>query len=150
LIGIVTAAVLMKGFDWKLGVFESIAATVTVSLSDFVARHSLEFAKQKSVKNRTSPTFISAMSRVILGLSLMVSSGSDEAQKIGILFAIQVIISWLYSVLFLSVLLQGLDTINAKLRATFNSISVSVNKESSASVSAEKELLPVPVILSNM
>ncbi len=117
---IVTSAVLIQAFNWKLGVFESIAVTVAVGLSDFTAHHSLEFSKRKSVRNMTSPTFFSALSTVIMGLSMMLFSSVLVYQQIGSFFFILVVISWLYSVFFLSPILILFEKVVTTVGGGFN------------------------------
>ncbi|XP_035704640.1 protein dispatched homolog 1 isoform X3 [Folsomia candida] len=103
---IVSSAVLISVFNWKLGVFESIAVTVAVGLSDFTAHHSLEFSKRKSVLKMTSPTFFSAMTTITIGLSMLLFSNVLVYQQIGAFFTVLIFISWLYSVFFLSPILD--------------------------------------------
>lgn len=108
---IVSSAILISGFDWRLGVFESIAVTVAVGLSDFTAHHSLEYSRRKSVLKMTSPTFFSATTTITIGLSMFLFSSVLVYQQIGIFFTVLVIVSWVYSVFFLSPILDLFDKI---------------------------------------
>lgn len=106
---IVSSAILITAFNWKLGVFESIAVTVAVGLSDFTAHHSLEYSRRKSVLKMTSPTFFSAMTTITIGLSMLLFSSVLVYQQIGAFFTVLIIVSWLYSVCFLSPILDLFD-----------------------------------------
>ncbi|CAG7835319.1 unnamed protein product [Allacma fusca] len=70
----VSSAILIQVFSWKLGVFEAIAVTVAVGLSDFTTHHSIEFAKRGSIAMMTSATFISALATVVMGLFMFLFS----------------------------------------------------------------------------
>jgi hypothetical protein len=96
-------------FSWKLGVFESIAVTVAVGLSDFSAHHALEYSRRKSVLLMTSPTFFSALTTITIGLSMLLFSNVLVYQQIGAFFTVLIIVSWLYSVFFLSPILDFFD-----------------------------------------
>lgn len=106
-----TAGLLIKFFNWKLGVFESIAVTVAVGLSDFTAHHALEFSKHKSIGNVTAPTFFAAVSTVIMGLSIYLFSNVLVYEQIGSFFFVLVVISWIYSVFFLTPVLMFLNKV---------------------------------------
>lgn len=118
----VSSAILIQAFFWKLGVFESIAVTVAVGLSDFTTHHAIEFAKRGSITMMTSPTFVSAMTTIIMGLSMAIFSQVLVYQQIGSFFCVLVMTSWLYSVFFLSPLLILLDAISTSVWYTLSSI----------------------------
>lgn len=115
---VVSSAVLIAAFGWKLGVFESIAVTVAVGLSDFTAHHALEYSRRKSVIKMTSPTFFSATTTITIGLSMLLFSKVLVYQQIGAFFTVLIIVSWLYSVFFLSPILDIFD----RLQDLFTSI----------------------------
>jgi len=106
---IVSSAILIQVFDWKLGVFESIAVTVAVGLSDFSAHHALEYSRRRSVLQMTSPTFFSALTTITIGLSMLLFSNVLVYQQIGAFFTVLIVVSWLYSVFFLSPVLDFFD-----------------------------------------
>lgn len=107
---VVTSGVLVSLFSWKLGVFESIAMTISVGLScDFTAHHAVEFTKRHSVLAIIEPTFFSAFTTVTMGLTMYIFSHVLVYQQIGAFFFVLVTISWFYSVFFLNPVLEGLD-----------------------------------------
>ena len=118
----VSSAILIEVFSWKLGVFESIAVTVAVGLSDFTTHHAIEFAKRRSITMMTSPTFFSALTTIIMGFAMAIFSQVLVYQQIGSFFFVLVLTSWLYSVFFLTPLLILLDVVSTSVWYAFSSI----------------------------
>lgn len=113
---IVSSAILISVFNWKLGVFESIAVTVAVGLSDFTAHNAIEFSKRKSVAAMTSPTFFAAVTTITMGLMMLTCSNVLVYQQIGAFFFVLILVSWIYSVFFLSPVLALFDYILTAFR----------------------------------
>lgn len=113
---IVSSAILISAFSWKLGVFESIAVTVAVGLSDFTAHNAIEFSKRKSVAEMTSPTFFAAVTTITMGLMMLIFSNVLVYQQIGAFFFVLIVVSWIYSVFFLSPVLAFFDFVSTAVR----------------------------------
>lgn len=84
---------------------------MAIGLSDFTAHNSIEFSKRKSVAAMTSPTFFAAVTTITMGLMMLTCSNVLVYQQIGAFFFVLILVSWIYSVFFLSPVLALFDFI---------------------------------------